>query len=66
MYFQNLLLLLLFFILVVLGLGCGMRTLSSGMHVGSTSLTKDQTQAPCIGSMESYPLHHQGSPDNVF
>ena len=23
------------------------------LHVGSSSLTKDQTQVPCIGSMES-------------
>ena len=36
--------------------------LSCGMHVGSSSLTRDRTQAPCIGSTESYPLHHQGSP----
>ena len=43
-------------------LSCGMQTLSCGMHVGSSSLTRDQTWAPCIGSMESYPLHHQGSP----
>ena len=25
-------------------------------------LTRDQTQAPCIGSVKSYPLDHQGSP----
>ena len=34
------------------------------MHVGSSSLTRNWTQAPCIGSRESYPLHHQGSPSN--
>ena len=34
-------------------LSCGMGTLSSGMHVGSSSLTRDRTQAPCIGSTES-------------
>ena len=34
-------------------LSCGMRTLSCGMHVGSSSLTRDGTQAPCIGSVES-------------
>ena len=28
-----------------------------------SSLTRDQTQAPCIGSVESQPLDHQGSPD---
>ena len=43
-------------------LSCGMQTLSCSMHVGSSSLTRDRTQAPCIGSMESYPLCHQGSP----
>ena len=31
-------------------------------HVGSSSLTRDRTQAPCIGSSESQPLDHQGSP----
>ena len=30
-------------------------------HVGFSSLTKNQTQAPCIGSMESYPLEDHGS-----
>ena len=44
------------------GLSCGMQTLSCGMHVGSSSLTRDRTRAPCIGSMESSPLHHQGNP----
>ena len=43
-------------------LSCGIQTLSCGMHVGSSSLTRDQTQAPSIGSAESYSLHHQGSP----
>ena len=28
----------------------------------SSSPTRDRTQAPCIGSTESYPLDHQGSP----
>ena len=41
-------------------LSCGMRTLSCGMHVGSSS--PDQTWAPCIGSAESYPLNHQEVP----
>uniref|UniRef100_A0A8C0A3K3 Mediator of RNA polymerase II transcription subunit 21 n=1 Tax=Bos mutus grunniens TaxID=30521 RepID=A0A8C0A3K3_BOSMU len=27
--------------------------------VGSSLLTRDQTQAPCVGSMESWPLDHQ-------
>ena len=42
-------------------LSCGMQTPICVMHVGSSSLTRDRTQAPCIGSMESYPLSHQGS-----
>ena len=36
------------------------------MHVGSSSLTRDRTRAPCIGSTESYPLDHQGSPRDFF
>ena len=43
---------------------CGL--LSCGMHVGSNSPTRDQTQVPCTGSVESYPLDHQGSPANIF
>ena len=31
-------------------------------HAGSSSLTRDQTQTPCIGSTESWPLDHQGGP----
>ena len=33
-------------------------------HVGSSSLTRDRTQAPCIGSadVQSQPLDHRGSP----
>ena len=27
------------------------------LHVGSSSLTRDRTWAPCIGSAESQPLH---------
>ena len=42
-------------------LSCSMRTLSYGI-VGSSSLTKDQTWAPCIGSVASQPLDHQESP----
>ena len=30
--------------------------------MGSSSLTRERTRAPCIGSMEPYPLDHQGSP----
>ena len=51
----------LFIYLVALGLSCGKEgslvvaggLLSCSMYVGSSSLTRDQTQAPCIGSMES-------------
>ena len=35
-------------------LSCGMQTLSCGMHVGSSSLTRDRSRAPCIGSEESF------------
>ena len=35
-------------------LSCGMQTLSCGMHVGSSSLTRDRTPAPCIGSAKSF------------
>ena len=31
-------------------------------HVGSRSLTRDQTRAPSTGRRESQPLDHQGSP----
>ena len=31
-------------------------------HVGSSSLIRDETQAPCIGSAESQSLDHQGCP----
>ena len=31
-------------------------------HARSSFLTRDRTQAPCIGSMKSWPLDHQGSP----
>ena len=30
--------------------------------MGYSSLTRDQTQAPCIGNAESWPLDYQGSP----
>ena len=35
-------------------------------HVGSSSLTRDQTQPPCIRSAESQPLDHQGIPFLCF
>ena len=57
-------------LVVVCGLlvvACGLlvaacRLLSCSMNVGSSSLTRHWTHAPCIGSAESYPLDHQGSP----
>ena len=42
-----------------------MGTLSCGMRVGSSSQTRDQTRAPCIGNAESYPLDYQGSPKDI-
>ena len=55
-------------ILSVLGLSCGMWDLlvaACGLLVAACricSLTRDRTRDPCIGSTESYPLDHQGSP----
>ena len=43
-----------------------MWTHSCSMHVGSSSPTRDQTWAPCIGNIESYPLDHKGSPRMTF
>ena len=40
---------------------CSMQDLQL-RRVGSCSLTRDQTLAPCIGSVECQPLDHQGSP----
>ena len=54
----------LFYLCRVLVVACGL--LSCGMHAGSSSPTRDRTWAPCIGSVESYPLGHQGSPRGVF
>ena len=39
------------------------KVLTCDMHLQSSSPTRDRTQASCIGSMESYPLDHQGSPE---
>ena len=46
-------------------LSCGMQTLSCDMRSESISLTGDGTWARCIGSAESYPRDHQGSPPPV-
>ena len=47
----------LFIFLILAALG-----LSSGMHAGSSSPTRDRIWAPCIRSPGSYTLDHQGSP----
>ena len=44
----------------MLGFSCSTWDLYLG-HVGSSSLTRDGTPTPCIGSTESYPLDQQGS-----
>ena len=46
----------------ILVAACGV--FSCCMPVGSSSLTRDRTWSPCIGSSESYPLDHWGSPQN--
>ena len=47
-------------------LSCCIQTLSRGIHIGSSSPTRNRTWAPCIGSVESYPLDYQGSPHHDF
>ena len=42
------------------------RVCNSVAGCGIGSLTRDQTRAPCIGSVESQPLDHQGSPISLF
>ena len=62
------------FILAVPGLSCDTWDLlcsmwdlfSCSMHAGSSSLTRDRTPAPCIRSVESSSLDHQGSPCRLF
>ena len=62
-----LLLLFIIFIIVVAfylalpGLSCGVRDFSCG-DVGSSSRTRNQSQAPCLGKVESLPNDRQGSP----
>ena len=50
---------------------CGLLVAACGllrcvMHAGSSSPTRNGTRAPCIGSTESYPLDHKGSPCDWF
>ena len=42
-----------FIYLAALGLNCDVQDLSL-WHVGSSPLTRDRTQAPCIGNSEAY------------
>ena len=50
---------LIFTYLAVLGLTCDTWDIKSLLqHMGSSSLTRDQTQAPCIGSMAPSLLTH--------
>ena len=51
--------------LAMLGLCWGIQDLQL-QHVGSSSLTRDQTQALCTGGLESYLLDYQGSPCPIF
>ena len=44
---------LLFIYLAVLDLSCCMQNVGFLWHVGFRTLTRDQTLAPCIGSMKS-------------
>ena len=34
-------------------------------YVEPSTLSTGHTQAPCTGSMESQPLHHQGVPESI-
>ena len=45
-------------------LSCGMQDLQL-RHVGSSSLARDWTWSPCIGSAESEPLDHRASPETT-
>ena len=48
----------------VIYLCCGMWDILL-QHVESSSLTRGQPRAPCIGSVESQPLDHKGSPQKL-
>ena len=52
------------FIICLYLCGCARSQLQ---HVGSSSLTRDGTRAPCVGRMESQPVDHQGrSPSYLY
>ena len=67
LFSRQILLILFFFFLASPGISCVTQDLSLRhansqlQHVGSISLTRDRTQAPCVGSVKSQPLGHQGS-----
>ena len=50
----------LFLFLVVQGLSCGTQHLCCGAR--DLVVTRNPIQPPCIGTAESWPLGHQGSP----
>ena len=54
-----------FFYLTVPGLCCGMQDLQL-WHVGSSSLTRDQTWAPALGAKSFSHWTTRGSPKNIF
>ena len=78
MYYDIIYFLYLFIYLAGPGLSCRMRDLRFSLWslvvackvllvaVGSSSLTRDGTQASCIESMESQPLDHPGSPHHLL
>lgn len=47
------------------GLSCDARVSLAACGI-LVPVIRDQTQAPCIGSVESYPLDHQGSPTRLL
>ena len=58
---QDLFFFLIFIYLAAPDLSWGMRDLYL-QRVGSSSLTRDRTRAPCTGGTDPEPLDHQGSP----
>ena len=66
MYMFVFLLFLIFIYLADPGLSCGMQVLLVEtfklLVVESSSLTRDQTQSPCLVSMRSQPLDHREIP----
>ena len=57
----------IFIYLTAPGLSCTTQDLQSELqYTGSSSLTRDRAQAPCIRNAESQPLNYQGSPSMFF